>query len=54
MANRYEDSFAKKRDQWSSKNKKGTRPVLILATQHHTTESEEELTESGISGEIVS
>ena len=25
--------------QWSSRNKKGTRPVLILATWHHTAES---------------
>ena len=25
--------------QWSSKNKKGTRPLLILATRCHTTES---------------
>ncbi len=43
MANRHEDSSAKKHGQWSSKNKKGTRPVLILATHHHTTESVEGL-----------
>ncbi len=39
MANRHGDSSAKKHGQWSSKNKKGTRPVLILATHRHTTES---------------
>ncbi len=32
---------SKKHGQWLSKNKKGTRPVLILATWRHTTESVE-------------
>ncbi len=41
MTTRHEDSSAKKHDQWSSKNKKGTCPVLILATDRHTTESVE-------------
>ena len=34
-----ESSSTKKHGQWSSKNKKGTFPVLILATRRHTTES---------------
>ncbi len=34
-----EKGTAKKHGQWSSKIKKGTCPVLVLATWHHTTES---------------
>ncbi len=37
--NRQENSSTKKHGQWSSKNKKGTRPVLKPATGRHTTES---------------
>ncbi len=39
MTNRHESSSAKKHDQWSSKNKKGTRHVCILAIPCNTTES---------------
>ena len=39
MTNRQESSSAKKHGQWSSKNKKWTHPVLILATCRYTTES---------------
>ena len=34
-----ESTSAKKHGQWSSRNKKGTCPVLILATWSHTPES---------------
>ena len=39
LTNRQESSSARKHVQWSSKNKKRTCPVLILATWCHTNES---------------
>ncbi len=39
MANRHEDSPTKKHVSGPLKIEKGTRPVLILATHCHTTES---------------
>ena len=39
MTSKHESSPAKKHCQWSTKNKKGTRHVLILAIPRNTTKS---------------